>query len=145
MRPATSLTRSDPLAQSADVISTGMPRSLQTAATSSESVATTTGSISPLPLAARHTHSTIGRPAISRNTLRLSRVEPSRAGITPAIRNLLMHASLQDQQDQRDQPRRLHSHPTPLAPRSSRRIDPKSNPPYHLDWCGQPVAVPPAV
>jgi hypothetical protein len=32
-----------------------------------------------------------------RNTLRLNRVELSRAGITPAIRNLLMQASLQEQ------------------------------------------------
>src|SRR5258708_15307619 len=62
-----------------------MPRSRHTAATSSESVATSTGSISPLSLAARHTHSTIGRPAIARKTLRLSRVDPNRAGITPAI------------------------------------------------------------
>jgi hypothetical protein len=59
-------------------------------------VATTTGSIKPLLAAARHTHSTIGRPAIVRSTLRLSRVELSRAGITAAIRNVLMQASLQD-------------------------------------------------
>ena len=77
-------------------MATGILRSLHTAATSSESVATTTGSIRPLPSAARHTHSTIGRPAISRKTLRLSRVDSSRAGITPAMRNLLMQASLQD-------------------------------------------------
>ena len=48
------------------------------------------------PAAARHTHSTIGRPARPRRTLRSSRVEASRAGITPTIRNLLMHESLQD-------------------------------------------------
>jgi hypothetical protein len=46
-------------------------------------------------LAARHTHSTIGRPAISRNTFLVSLVEPSRAGITPAMRTVLMLASLQ--------------------------------------------------
>ena len=86
-----------PLAQSVDVITAGMPRSRQTAATSSASVATTTGSISPLAWAARHTQSTMGRPAISRNTLRLSRVEPSRAGITAAMRNVLMQPSLQQQ------------------------------------------------
>ena len=91
---ATSRTRSEPLGQSAEVITTGIPRSRQTAATSSESVATTTGSISPLAVAARQTHSTIGRPAISRSTLRLSRVELSRAGITPAMRLVLMQPSL---------------------------------------------------
>jgi hypothetical protein len=48
-------------------------------------------------MAARHTHSTMGRPAITRSTLRLKRVELSRAGITPAIRNVLMQASLQQQ------------------------------------------------
>jgi hypothetical protein len=58
-------------------------------------VATTTGSISPLPAAARHTHSTMGRPATSRSTFRLSRVELSRAGITAAIRNVFMQPSLQ--------------------------------------------------
>ena len=77
-----------------------MPRSRQTAATSPESVATTTGSISPLAAAARHTHSTIGRPAISRSTLRVSRVELSRAGITPAILYLLMQPSLHERLQQ---------------------------------------------
>jgi hypothetical protein len=38
----------------------------------------------------------MGRPAMGRNTLRLSRVELSRAGITPAIRIVLMQASLQE-------------------------------------------------
>jgi len=60
-------------------------------------VATTTGSISPLARAARHTHSNMGRPAMGRKTLRLSREEASRAGITPAIRNVLMQPSLQEQ------------------------------------------------
>jgi hypothetical protein len=78
-------------------MATGIPRARQTAATSSESVATTTGSINPASAAARHTHSTMGRPAISRKTLRLSRVELSRAGITPAIRIVLMQVSLQEQ------------------------------------------------
>ncbi len=36
-------------------------------------------------MAARHTHSTMGRPASSRRTFRLMRVEVSRAGMTPAI------------------------------------------------------------
>jgi predicted YcjX-like family ATPase len=36
----------------------------------------------------------MGRPAISRSTLRLSRVELSRAGMTAAIRNLLMQLSV---------------------------------------------------
>src|ERR1035441_3626280 len=90
---AASHTRSDPLGHFAEVIATGIPRSAQAEATSSESVATTTGSISLLAIAARQTHSTIGRPAIVRSTLRLSRVEASRAGITPAIRNVLMQES----------------------------------------------------
>src|ERR1019366_10430100 len=94
---ATSLTRSDPLGQVGDVISTGMPRSRHRLATSSESVATTTRSIWPPVEAARHTHSSMGLPAISRRTLRVNRVELRRAGMTPAIRNLLMHASLQDE------------------------------------------------
>jgi hypothetical protein len=38
----------------------------------------------------------MGRPAISRNTLRVNRVEASRAGITPAIRIVPMQASLQE-------------------------------------------------
>jgi hypothetical protein len=73
-----------------------MPRSRHALATSSESVATTTGSISLLAVAARQTHSTIGRPAMVRNTLRLSRVELSRAGMTPAMRNVFIQASLQE-------------------------------------------------
>jgi len=51
--------------------------------------------MSPLAAAARHTHSTMGRPAMGRSTLRVSRVEFKRAGMTPAIRNVLMQASLQ--------------------------------------------------
>jgi hypothetical protein len=37
----------------------------------------------------------MGRPATSRSTFRLSRVELSRAGITAAIRNVFMQPSLQ--------------------------------------------------
>jgi hypothetical protein len=37
----------------------------------------------------------MGRPAMGRRTLRLSRVELKRAGMTQAIRNELMEASLQ--------------------------------------------------
>ncbi|MGD0789380.1 MAG: hypothetical protein ABR898_15480 [Terracidiphilus sp.] len=91
---------------------------MQTEATSSESVATTTGSISPLAAAARHTHSTIGRPAMVRSTLRLSRVEASRAGITPAIRNVLMQASLQQGS------RPAHLRRLSAAPSSRTRIPP---------------------
>src|SRR5690242_16034680 len=76
---------------------TGMSRSRQTIATSSESVATTTVSIWPEVAAARQTHSTMGRPAIIRRTFRGIRVERSRAGMTPATRNVLMQASLQEQ------------------------------------------------
>src|SRR5579863_3523998 len=94
MRRATSRTRSEPLGQSAEVISTGIPRTLHSAATSSESAATNTGSISRLDAAARHTHSTIGRPAISRSTLRLRRLEARRAGITAAMRTILIQPSL---------------------------------------------------
>jgi hypothetical protein len=94
MLRATSLTLSDPLWHSTEVITDGMLRSRQAAATSSESVATNTVSITPLAAAARHTHSTIGRPAITRKTFRLSRVEFSRAGITPAIRNFPMPLSV---------------------------------------------------
>src|ERR1035441_3057405 len=136
MAQATSRTRSDPLEQLSEVILTGTPRARHTAATSSESVATTTGSISPLDSAARQTHSTMGRPAISRNTLRLSRVEASRAGMTPAIRNLLMHASLQQRA------RRAHFRGLRTPTVHPSRFDPKSNPPYHLGWCGQSVAAP---
>src|ERR1039458_8033469 len=38
----------------------------------------------------------MGRPAMGRSTLQLSRVEPSRAGITAAMRNVLMQASLHE-------------------------------------------------
>jgi hypothetical protein len=123
---ATSRTRSDPLGHVDEVMTTGMPLSAQTAATSSESVATTTGSISPLSRAARHTHSTIGRPAISLSTFRASRVELSRAGITPAIRIELMQASL------------LYSaHRAGMLTAGASRprvsfIDLSSAPPYHL-------------
>jgi hypothetical protein len=48
----------------------------------------------PLETAARHTHSTMGRPAMTRTTLRLSRVELSRAGITPAILEGAMQSSV---------------------------------------------------
>jgi hypothetical protein len=37
----------------------------------------------------------MGRPAISRRTLCVSRVEASRAGMTPAMRRLLIEPSLQ--------------------------------------------------
>ncbi len=40
----------------------------------------------PEPTAARQTHSTIGRPAMGRRTLRERRVEPRRAGMTPRMR-----------------------------------------------------------
>src|SRR5579859_1312597 len=75
-------------------MATGMPRSRQTLATSSESVATRTSSIWPLATAALHTHSTIGLPAISRNTLRGRRVEARRAGMTPRIRGLIGSGSI---------------------------------------------------
>ena len=71
-----------------------MERARQASATSSASVATTTGSIRPLALAARHTHSTMGRPAMGRSTLRAMRVEPSRAGMTAAMRRELMQSSV---------------------------------------------------
>src|ERR1700722_11173450 len=92
--PATSLTRSDPLGQFGEVITTGIALARQASATSSASVATTTGSIRPLALAARHTHSIIGRPAIGRSTLRAKRFDPSRAGITAAMRSELMQTSV---------------------------------------------------
>ena len=77
-----------------EVITTGMERARQVSATSSASVATTTGSIKPLACAARHTHSTMGRPAIGRSTLRDMRVEWSRAGMTAAMRRELMQTSV---------------------------------------------------
>src|ERR1700735_2674046 len=92
--PATSLTRSDPLGQFGEVITTGIARARQASATSSASVATTTGSIRPLALAARHTHSTIGRPALGRSPLRATRVDSSRAGMTAAMRRELMQSSV---------------------------------------------------
>ena len=98
-----------------------MPRSRQAAATSSVSVATTTGSMRPLDRAARHTHSTIGRPAIGRSTLRGRRVEWSRAGITPAIRTVLMQPSLQE-------PRHLLPVSNTLA---SKGLTATSAAPYH--------------
>ena len=78
-------------------MTTGIERERQASATSSASVATTTGSMSPLALAARHTHSTIGRPAMSRKTLRGMRVDPRRAGITAAMRRGLMETSVREQ------------------------------------------------
>jgi hypothetical protein len=43
----------------------------------------------------------MGRPATSRSTFRLSRVELSRAGITAAIRIAVMQPSLQKNSHQR--------------------------------------------
>ena len=91
---ATSRTLSDPLGHAGEVITTGISRARHASATSSASVATTTGFIRPLACAARHTHSTMGLPAIMRSTLHGIRVEASRAGITAAMRRELMEKSV---------------------------------------------------
>src|SRR5262245_12842164 len=80
---AISHTRSVPDGWSTEVMTTGMSRRRQTATTSSASVATRTRPRSGARRAASYTHATSGRPAISRSTLRGSRVEARRAGITP--------------------------------------------------------------
>ena len=65
--------------------STSAPKPRAAAATSSLSVATTTAvEERPRPVTRRHTHSSSGRPASGWSGLRGSRVEPSRAGMTPS-------------------------------------------------------------
>jgi hypothetical protein len=126
-------------------------------------VATTTGFIRPDSAAARQTHSTIGRPAIGRKTLRLSRVELSLAGITPAIRIVLMQESLQEKTELNRFPAGAQAVGTSIAPpqirlslrqnrlaADSAQFDLSSSPPYHLIQgsfiiCGRRISSEPLV
>src|SRR5689334_1754241 len=81
MRWATSYTRSVPLRCLSEVICAFHPRACANCKTSSESVAMITSRSSGDFFAASYTRAIIGCPAISRSTLRGSRVEASRAGM----------------------------------------------------------------
>src|SRR5439155_1211449 len=79
----TSATRSVPVEWSVDVMTASKPASFTTFAISLASVATTRRSQTPSSATRRVTTMTRGSPPSGRSGLRGSRLEPSRAGITP--------------------------------------------------------------